>query len=137
MTHAFTPRSEGNPNQCTQCGRHRNHPARMNDPLPPVRVVHPHVEVRTDLLDGSPCIRGTRVPVRRLWSWFSRSISAETLIKRYPSLGPAKVLDALAFAFDNPELVEADLARERAMMGPSWTPGSPVQLPLPEGRPPR
>jgi hypothetical protein len=42
----------------------------------------------------------------------------ETLLKRYPQLGPARVLDALAFAYDNTALVEADLTRERALMGP-------------------
>lgn len=84
--------------------------------LPPVLVQHPHVEVRDDLLSGSPCVRGTCVPVRRLWSWFKRGVSAETLIKRYPTFGPAKVLDALSFAYDNIELVEADLAKERTYL---------------------
>ena len=82
--------------------------------LPPVAVPHPHVEVRADLLRGSPVVRGTKVPVRRLWAWFRKGVTAETLIKRYPALGPAKVLAALAFAFDNQALVDADLARERA-----------------------
>ena len=68
---------------------------------------------------GSPVVRGTRVPVRRLWSWHRRGITVETLLKRYPQLGPARVLDALAFAYDNIPLVEADLARERALMGPA------------------
>jgi hypothetical protein len=57
-------------------------------------------------------VKGTRVPVRRLWSWHRRGTTIETLLKRYPQLGPARVLDALAFAYDNQELVEADLARE-------------------------
>jgi len=87
--------------------------------LPPVKVAHPHVDVRDDLLAGSPCVRGTKVPVRRLWSWHRRGVSVETLLKRYPQLGPARVLDALAFAYDNPELVEADLSREQSLMGPS------------------
>jgi uncharacterized protein (DUF433 family) len=87
--------------------------------LPPVLVDHPHVTVRDDVLAGSPVVRGTRVPVRRLWSWHRRGITVETLLKRYPQLGPAKILDALAFAYDNTALVEADLTRERALMGPS------------------
>ena len=37
-------------------------------------------------------------------------------MRRYPQLGPARVLDALAFSYDNEELVEADLAREQALM---------------------
>ncbi len=85
--------------------------------LPAARISHPHVEIRDDLLSGSPCVRGSRVPVRRLWSWHRRGITVETLLKRYPALGPARVLDALAFAYDNTELIEADLARERALLG--------------------
>lgn len=37
-------------------------------------------------------------------------------MRRYPQLGPAKVLDALSFAYDNEALVEADLAREQALL---------------------
>lgn len=88
----------------------------MSPPLPPVRVAHPHVELRSDILSGSPIVRTSRVPVRRLWAWHRRGISVETLLKRYPKLGPARVLDALAFAYDNMELVEADLQRERELL---------------------
>lgn len=88
----------------------------MTQRLPPVIVPHPHVEVRDDLLGGSPVVRGSRVPVRRLWAWHRKGVSVETLVKRYPSLGWAKVLGGLAFAYDNEELVEADLDRERALM---------------------
>ena len=101
--------------------------------LPPVRVPHPHVELRADLLQGSPCVRGSRVPVRRLWSWHRRGVSVETLLKRYPALGPARVLDALAFAYDNTELIEADLSREEALLGPKAeaVPGAMDQEKLP------
>ena len=102
-------------------------------PLPKVLVAHPHVEVRDDLLAGSPCVRGTKVPVRRLWSWHQRGVTVETLLKRYPQLGPSRVLDALAFAYDNPALVEADLGRERALLGPTAdeVPGAMQQAALP------
>ncbi len=101
-------------------------------PLPPIRVPHPHVEARDDILAGSPCVRGTRVPVRRLWSWHRRGVSVETLLKRYPKLGPARVLDALAFAYDNVDVVEADLSREEALMGHADAPpGQMRQADLP------
>jgi uncharacterized protein (DUF433 family) len=100
--------------------------------LPQVKVSHPHVEVRDDLLGGSPLIRGSRVPVRRLWAWFRGGVTVETLLKRYPSLGPARVLDALSFAYDNAELVEADLAYERAMLdNDEAVPGAMKQEALP------
>ena len=85
-------------------------------PLPSTRVSHPHVEILTD---GSPVVRGTRVPVRRLWAWHRRGTTIETLLKRYPQLGPARIFDALAFAYDNEALMDADLARERALVGPA------------------
>lgn len=81
-----------------------------------VLVQHPHVRMDADVLGGSPYVAGTRVPVRRLWAWHQGGLTVETLLKRYPQLGPAKVLDALAFAYDNRELVDEDLAREREML---------------------
>ena len=77
-------------------------------------VPHPHVRSDSRLLGGSPHVNGSRVPVRRLWAWHRAGVSIDTLLKRYPRLGPAKVLDALAFAYDNRAVVEADLAREIA-----------------------
>ena len=84
--------------------------------LPRLRIAHPHVQIDPAVLSGSPTIVGTRVPVRRLWAWHRGGTAVETLMRRYPQLGPAKVLDALAFAYDNEDLVEADLAREQALM---------------------
>jgi uncharacterized protein (DUF433 family) len=80
---------------------------------PPVRIAHPHVVIGED---GSPVVVGTRVPVRRLFAWHRQGTAVETLLKRYPQLGPARVLDALAFAYDNIELVLYDLDRERALL---------------------
>jgi uncharacterized protein (DUF433 family) len=81
-----------------------------------VLVPHPHVRVDKSVLGGSPHVVGTRVPVRRLWAFYRGGASVDTLIKRYPQLGAAKIFDALAFAWDNPEVMEADLAREAALL---------------------
>ena len=92
----------------------RPRPIAALPPLPRVRVPHPHVRCDVRLLGGSPHVVGTRVPVRRLWAWHRAGTSIDTLLKRYPSLGPARVLDALAFCYDNRDVVEADLGRENA-----------------------
>ena len=84
-------------------------------PLPRIRVPHPHVRCDIDVLAGSPHVAGSRVPVRRLWAWHRGGAAVETLVKRYPNLGPARILDALAFAYDNQDLIDADLAREQAL----------------------
>ncbi|MBM4360258.1 MAG: DUF433 domain-containing protein [Deltaproteobacteria bacterium] len=81
-------------------------------PLPRVLIPHPHVRSDVRTLNGSPYVVGSKVPVRRLWSWHRSGVPIDKLMKRYPQLGPAKVLDALAFAYDNRVVVEADLERE-------------------------
>lgn len=99
-------------------------------PLPPVRVPHPHIAVDPD---GTPFVEGTRVPVRRLYAWHRQGSSTETLLRRYPQLGPARLLSALAFAYDNLDLMAADLARERELLAKEGAtvpeaPKSPKQL---------
>jgi uncharacterized protein (DUF433 family) len=107
----------------------------MAEPLVPrIRVPHPHVRVDASVLGGSPHVNGSRVPVRRLWAWHRGGAAVETLVRRYPNLGPARILDALSFAYDNQDLIEADLEREQSLFAVQ---GGPVvgarplaQLPL-------
>ena len=67
-------------------------------------------------------MEGSRVPVRRLWLWYRGGASVETLVKRYPQLGPGKVLDALAFAYDNLDVLEADVEREQQLLAKKGKP---------------
>jgi uncharacterized protein (DUF433 family) len=64
-------------------------------------VEHPHVE----FVDGRWYVKGTKVPAFRIYTWHRRGTTFETLFKRYSQLGPAKVLSAAAFMYDNPEAV--------------------------------
>jgi uncharacterized protein (DUF433 family) len=68
------------------------------------------------VLGGSPYVAGSRVPVRRIYAFFRDGTRVETILKRYPQLGPAKVFDALAFSLDNPEVIQADIESERALL---------------------
>ena len=84
---------------------------------------------------------GSRVPVRRLWAWHRGGASVDTLLRRYPQLGNAKILAALAFAYDNEELIEEDLRREREALGADSAPPSAglrplAQLPVLDEAPP-
>lgn len=62
------------------------------------------------------------MPVRRLWLWYRGGASVETLVRRYPQLGPGKVLDALAFAYDNLDVIEADVEREQKLLAKKGKP---------------
>lgn len=84
--------------------------------LPVVLVPHPHVRVDPAILGGSPHVNDSRVLVRRIFAFFRDGTRIETILKRFPQLGAARVLDALAFALDNPEVMEADAARESALL---------------------
>ncbi|HOU94619.1 MAG TPA: DUF433 domain-containing protein [Polyangiaceae bacterium] len=77
---------------------------------------HPHVSADPGVLGGSPFVIGSRVPVRRLWAFYRNGTRVEVLLRRYPQLGAAKVFDALAFALDNPEVIDADLQREQELL---------------------
>lgn len=114
---------------------------RRQSHLPVVLVPHPHVRIDDNVLAGSPYVVGTRVPVRRLWGFYRNGATVDTLLKRYPQLGPGKLLDALAFAWDNPEVMDADLAREASFLrgnggerAPDRERRSPRQMELPFGR---
>jgi uncharacterized protein (DUF433 family) len=97
----------------------------MAEPIVPrIRVAHPHVRVDASVLGGSPHVSGSRVPVRRLWAWHRGGAAVETLVRRYPNLGPARILDALSFAYDNQDVIEADLEREQSLFAIEGT--SPV-----------
>ena len=109
--------------------------------LPVVLVPHPHVRVDPNVLGGSPYVVGSRVPVRRLFAFYRSGTSVDRILRRYPQLGPAKVFDALAFALDNEEVIDADIAREQEILArsgqkpPRRTPG-PEQIELPFAGPP-
>jgi uncharacterized protein (DUF433 family) len=113
-------------------------------------VPHPHVRVDQNVLGGSPYVLGSRVPVRRLWAFYRSGVSVDRILKRYPQLGPAKVFDALAFALDNPAVMEADVEREAEILAQAGqkprriTGAEQIELPfagstdsVPAGRPVR
>jgi uncharacterized protein (DUF433 family) len=84
--------------------------------LPIILIPHPHVRVDKKILGGSPYVAGSRVPVRRLAAFYRSGTPVEKILKRYPQLSPAKVFDALAFALDNPEVLEADMNHEAELL---------------------
>lgn len=106
--------------------------------LPMILVPHPHVRVDSGVLGGSPYVVGSRVPVRRLWAFYRRGVSIDTLLRRFPRLGAAKILDALAFAYDNEEVVLADIEREEHLLDslegrgkrPGRSPAGQMDLPF-------
>lgn len=90
-------------------------------------TTHPHVEH----LLGLFLVKGTKVPVSRLHFWHQKGIPVATLMRRYPTLKPAQLLDALSFSYDHPNLMAEDLQKLGAQHPPEEPSLEYVQLSLP------
>jgi uncharacterized protein (DUF433 family) len=62
---------------------------------------YPHLVER----EGKPFVvaSGLRVSVKHLLELREHGVTFADLFKMYPKLGPAKILTAVAFAYDHPE----------------------------------
>ena len=58
----------------------------------------PSVSMDPDILNGQPCIRGTRIPVRSVLRAIEHYGSLDAAVKCYPHLTVLQVKDALYFA---------------------------------------
>lgn len=70
-----------------------------------------HISVDPAVLHGKACIRGTRIPVAVVLANLADGLSADEIIRSYPSLTAAGIQAALAYA--------ADLAQERILPLPA------------------
>ena len=71
-----------------------------------------HITVNPAVLHGKACIRGTRIPVVVVLANLADGLlSAEEIVKSYPSLTVTGIHAALAYA--------ADLAQERVLPLPA------------------
>lgn len=51
-----------------------------------------------DILHGKPCIKDTRIPIYLIVSLVAEGVSAEDIIKDYPSLTPEDIKAAVKYA---------------------------------------
>ncbi len=61
---------------------------------------------------GQPVVAGTRVRVATILTCYRQAMSVEEIVQQYAPLRPADVHDALAYAYDHIEDIEADLAAD-------------------------
>lgn len=53
-----------------------------------------------DILQGKPCVRGTRLSVELIVGWLAQGWTQDMLLESYPQLSREDILAALAFAAD-------------------------------------
>jgi len=71
----------------------------------------PYIAVDPQIMHGTVCFRGTRIPVSVVLDNLAAGEAPERIFDQYPSLKPEHVPAAIAYA--------ADLARERVLSIPA------------------
>ncbi|MDQ3009433.1 MAG: DUF433 domain-containing protein [Acidobacteriota bacterium] len=72
------------------------------------------ITAKPGVVGGTPCIDGTRVPVRSIALYYKQGYLPEEIVQQYEHLSIAQVYAALAYYHANRAEVEADIAREDA-----------------------
>lgn len=73
---------------------------------------HPYVESKTNILGGSPVIRGTRTPVRAVAQLWKFGLPPEEIVDHLPHLNLAQIFDVLSYYQDNRKQIDAEIRRE-------------------------
>jgi uncharacterized protein (DUF433 family) len=71
-----------------------------------------NIEQDANRCGGQPVVVGTRIRVATVLGCYRQGMSIEEIVQQYPTLKPADVHDALAYAYDHLEAIEADLAND-------------------------
>lgn len=61
---------------------------------------------------GQPVVGGTCIRVAVILACYRQGMSVEEIVQQYPALRPADVHDALAYAYDHLDEIEADSAAD-------------------------
>jgi len=61
---------------------------------------------------GQPVVGGTRIRVGIIVGCYRQGMSVEEIVQQYPSLKPADVHDALAYAYDHLDEIESHVAAD-------------------------
>lgn len=72
---------------------------------------YPHVVYDEEL--QRYLVEDSNVPVQRLYAWHRRGTTFETLCKRYLKFSCAQILSALAFGYDNQEIMDRESQSEK------------------------
>ena len=61
---------------------------------------------------GQAIVAGTRIRVATILTCYRQGMSVEEIVQQYPQIKPADVHDAIAYAYDHLDEIEADLAAD-------------------------
>ena len=71
-----------------------------------------NIETDSARCGGQPVVAGTRIRVATILACYRQGMGVEEIVQQYPGLRPADVHDALAYAYDHLDEIEAGLAAD-------------------------
>ena len=74
------------------------------------KVDYRNIEKAVGVCGGRAVVAGTRIRASVILTCYRQGMTVEEIVGHYPHLRPADVHDALAYAYDHPEEIEADIA---------------------------
>ena len=85
-----------------------------------------NIEIDSARCGGQPVVAETRIRVATILTCYRQGMRVEEIVQQYPRIRPADVHDALAYAYDHLEEIEAGLAADdevavQAQLGRSGT----------------
>jgi uncharacterized protein (DUF433 family) len=69
-----------------------------------------NVEIDAARCGGQPVVTGSRIRVATILTCYRQGMGVEEIVQQYPGIRPADVHDALAYAYDHLEDIDASLA---------------------------
>lgn len=57
-----------------------------------------HIEVRSDVSEGKPCLKGTRIPVYLILQKLAAGETSQDILSAYPQLKPEHIQASLQYA---------------------------------------
>jgi uncharacterized protein (DUF433 family) len=77
-----------------------------------MRIDYRNIEKDPARCGGQPIVAGTRIRVATILGCYRQGMGIEEIVQQYPSLKPADVHDALAFAYDHLDEIELEIAAD-------------------------
>jgi uncharacterized protein (DUF433 family) len=75
----------------------------------PTKIAHPHIVKEPDYCGGKAAIDSTGVRVMNVVFLHKRGVTEAGILEAYPDLSRAQVYAALAYYYDHPDEIEAEL----------------------------
>ena len=87
------------------------------------KIDYRNIEKVPGVCGGRAVVAGTRIRVCIILGCTRMGMTLEEIIQAYPHLRPSDVHDALAYAYEHPEEIEADIAADDEAVAQLQWPG--------------